>query len=317
MAYSRRMRVLVTGAAGFVGEALMRRLDAQGVEVLGADLRAAPLPTVRMDVTDPAEVEGVFVRHRPTHVVHCAAIVDDRVPYAVTERVNVGGTRHVLASARRHGVERFVHVSSIAALGLDPGPGADEDSPLRMDTGVAYFDTKARSEELARDAMRAGDVVVVRPGDVYGPGSVPWVERPVEMMRARMPVLLGGGRGRMAPCWIDNLVDGLLLALEHADAPGQIFAFTDGEEGCSYRDYMTRLADAARLPRPRAIPRGVAMALARVGERLPVAMPLTAGAVAYVTRRASYSLEASRRVLGWSPAVGLEEAMAELARHLA
>ena len=91
-----RVDVLVTGAAGFVGEALVGRLLELGRRAVGVDLRAGYHPTVRMDVTDPAEVDDVFARYAPAKVVHAAAVVDERVPPATTRRVNVEGTRNVL-----------------------------------------------------------------------------------------------------------------------------------------------------------------------------------------------------------------------------
>ncbi|HJL01652.1 MAG TPA: NAD-dependent epimerase/dehydratase family protein [Polyangiaceae bacterium LLY-WYZ-15_(1-7)] len=318
-----RVDVLVTGAAGFVGEALVGRLLELGRRAVGVDLRAGYHPTVRMDVTDPAEVDDVFARYAPAKVVHAAAVVDERVPPATTRRVNVEGTRNVLEAALRHGVERFVQVSSIAALGLDPGPGADEHSPLVTDTGVAYFDTKAASERHVRDVAARGEleVVVARPGDVFGPGSEPWVRRPLEMMRKGQPVLIDGGEGLIAHCWIDNLVDGLVLCLDHPAAPGGVFAFHDGADTTRYRDYFARLARAGRVPLPRAkVPLRVALAAARTAEaasRLTgQAPPLTVGSVRYVSRRATYSLRASREVLGWAPKVDLKEAMARLGEAL-
>ncbi|MBX3249843.1 MAG: NAD(P)-dependent oxidoreductase, partial [Myxococcales bacterium] len=218
---SARADVLVTGAAGFVGAALARRLGESGRRVVATDLRG-DAGIVHVDVTDAGAVDAVVERHRPHQVVHAAAIVDDRVPAGPTFAVNVRGTEHVLRACARHHVTRLVHVSSIAALGYDPGPDADASTPLVTTTGTPYFDTKARSERIVREAMRreALELVVARPGDVYGPGSDPWVRRPLEMMRRRLPVLVGGGEGLMAHCYIDNLVDGLVACLDHPAAPG-------------------------------------------------------------------------------------------------
>lgn len=314
--------VLVTGAAGFVGEALMERLLGDGASVIGTDLHAGRFPTVRMDVTDPLEVAAVMERYPPRRVVHAAAIVDDRVPLAVHQKVNVEGTRNVLEVAAAHQVERFVQVSSIAALGVDPPPGRTAASPLCFDParpardaghhGAAYFRTKAHSEALVRAETRI-EWAIVRPGDVYGPRSEPWVLRPLDMMRKRLPVILGDGSGRMAPAFIDNLVDGLAAALTHPDAGGGVFTFHDGGDGVPYRTYFESLAEVGGAPEPRAMPRPVALAAARLAvaaERITgKPPPLTPGAVRYVSRRSTYRLDEARDVLGWHPKVPFAEAM--------
>ncbi len=312
--------VLVTGSAGFIGGALVERLRAQGTRVAGADLRDGPLVDLHFDVTDDEAVRKVFEVHRPRIVVHAAAIVDDRGDPALFETVNVGGTRRMLEAARSAGCRRFVQLSSIAALGVTPGKNTDVDSPLIDDTGSPYFDTKARSERIARSFMDGGamEVVVVRPGDVYGPGSVPWVERPLELMRKHQPVLIGGGRGLICHCHIENLVDGIELAMTHDDAPGGIFIIHDGSSSTTFRDYFTQLARAAGISPPRvSLPKSIAYAVARltaVVHRLGgPPPPFTKSAVDYITRQSTYSIEEARRTLGYQPRVTLAAGMAALA----
>ena len=315
-----RPDVLVTGAAGFVGAALIARLGGEGRRVVGVDLREAP-GIEHLDVTDARDVDALLSHHRPRAIVHAAAIVDDRVSREITFAVNVSGTENVLAAARRHRVARLVHVSSIAALGLDPGPDADARTPLVYDTGTPYFDTKALSERIVRDAMKreGPELVVARPGDVYGPGSEPWVNRPLDLLRRRVPSLIAGGRGRMAHAWIDDLIEGLVLCLDHPDAKGGVFTFHDGEHS-TYRTYLTELARAAGAPEPRvSVPRAVALAAARAGTRLQrfgVTPPMTEGAVRYLTRSATYSTKESQERLGWKPRFDLRSAMHVLADRL-
>jgi len=80
--------------------------------------------------------------------------------------------------------------------------------------------------------------VVVRPGEVWGPNSEQFVGRPLALMRRHFPVLVDAGRGLMAHCWIDNLVDGLVLALTHPDAVGGTFTFHDGSDTTTYRELI-------------------------------------------------------------------------------
>jgi nucleoside-diphosphate-sugar epimerase len=313
--------VLITGAAGFIGGALLDRLRGEGRTVVGADLN----PTgdlERLDITDAEGADALLARVKPRMVVHAAAVVDDRGAYDFMERVNVGGTRTMLEAARKHGVERFVHLSSIAALGFTPPAEAGEEAPLVCDTGGAYFDTKARAERAARDAHAPGtfDVVCVRPGDVWGPGSNPWVIRPLELMKGVMPVLVDGGRGSMTATWIDNLVDGIVLCLDVHGAPGHVFTFHDGLD-LDCKTYLTRLCQAAGVAPPRAaLPKPVAFGFARLlgalFSALPGDPPVTYHGLHWLNRRATYSLKEAREILGWAPQVGLDEGMRRLAAHL-
>jgi len=305
--------VLVTGGAGFVGAALVARLRAEGATVVATDVATAE-GVEPLDVTAGERVLDTFERLRPRVVVHAAAIVDDRASEDRCQRVNVGGTENVVDAAATVGIGRLVHISSVAALGLDPGPDAGPDSPLVFDTGAPYFDTKAASEALVRDAGARGalPVVVVRPGDVWGPRSEPWVLRPLGLMRRKIPILMGGGEGLMAHCWIDNLVAALLLAVEHPDAPGGVFQVTDGVDTTTYRHYLERLAEAAGLVPPRfSIPRPAALAAGVAFERWQRwtggTPPFTRAAVRYICRTATYSTSSSREILGYAPHVGLEE----------
>ncbi|TNF28033.1 MAG: NAD-dependent epimerase/dehydratase family protein [Deltaproteobacteria bacterium] len=316
--------VLVTGAAGFVGRALVARLEAEGLAVQGTDVVAGAAPTVHLDVTDGAEVMDVFGRLRPRMVVHTAALVDVGLPQSRAQQVNVVGTENVLDAAAACDVQRFVHVSSIAALGLDPGQGAGPDSPLVFDTGEPYFDTKAAAEALVRQAMErnALPAVVVRPGDVYGPGCEPWVERPLGLLRRSVPVLVGGGDGLIAHTWIDNLVDGLLLACTHDGAVGRVFQLTDGVDDTTLKAYLTRLAAAAGLKPPRAglpgfVGVGAGVLLERFGRLTGRTVPFTRQSIRYLMRKSTYDITAAREGLDYAPAVGLDEGFSRLAHALA
>ena len=171
-----RMKALVTGAAGFIGGALVRRLRDRGQLIIGADLRTNADAEVALDVSDPQSVRTVLQAHRPTVIVHAAAIVDDRGDPSLFERVNVAGTGHMLEAASDAGCRRFVQLSSIAALGIDPGMGANAQSPLVDDTGSPYIPKRAPKHSYvpgsARRAWRSSSFAqAMCTGRAASPGS--------------------------------------------------------------------------------------------------------------------------------------------------
>jgi dTDP-4-dehydrorhamnose reductase len=192
----------VTGALGFIGTHLLRRLVDAGCEVVAAD---AARPTtslagvrhVHCDITRRDSVRAALAGVRPDFGVHLAAKVGDWGAASDYDAVNVAGTRHVLEELHAAGARGIVHTSSIAAMGFTPGHDAGETVLPVVDTFDAYSRTKAEGELVARDLQQAGaPVVIIRPGDVYGPGCEPWVLRPVRMMRKRQMVFVDGGRRR-------------------------------------------------------------------------------------------------------------------------
>lgn len=315
---------LVTGANGFIGTHLTRRLLDAGRDVTLADLAPpAVLPAgasyVRVDLRDAGSVRSALSGLRPTFVVHLAAKVGDWGARSDFEAVNVSGARALLEAACERGVTRALHISSIAAMGLDAGAHADAASPP-VGAGDAYSDTKAGGERAARALIERGaPVTIVRPGDVYGVGCVPWVLRPLELLRTGQMVLVEGGRGHFAHVHVDNLIDGILLALGRDAARGETFIVTD-DAHCTIGEYFTRLADVCDLPRPRrSVSRGVALAIggamelaARLTRRPP---PFSRAAVGYVLRRGGFDITRTREALGYVPRVTLDEGLAEIGRR--
>jgi len=280
------MIVAVTGASGFIGAALTERLRADGDEVVGIDVTGEP--DRRADVSDPSAT--VAALGGADAIVHAAAIVAERGRMEDFVRVNVRGTRNVLDAA---GPRRTVVIASVAGWGYEFRRELREDAPPRP-CGLPYVDTKGATETLA---LRRG-ATVIRPGDVYGPGSIPWVIRPLEMIRAGRFYLPSPGDGVMTLAYIDDLVDAIVRALREPRAAGRAYTVWDGEPVLA-REYFERLGG-----RPvRTLPAPVLRAAAR-------AMGVGPAAVTFVTRRAAYPNERARAELGWRPSTTLDEGMA-------
>lgn len=306
-------RIGVTGAGGFIGRALCERLAADGATVAGLDI--APDAEQRVTaagaefrLADTTDADGVAAALADCNgVIHTAAIVSDWGAMADFVRVNVGGTRNVLDAAEAAGAARVVHVSSVAVWGYEFHHDISEDAKPRQ-TGAPYIDTKAASHTMA---LRRG-AAVVRPGDVYGPGSVPWAIRPFEALKAGRFYLPRKGPGLLTPVYVDDLVDCIVRALIHPDAGGQAFTAWDGHAVpvAEFFDHYARMLGRDHVP---TLPLGV-LKLAALGQELQARATgrtpdVSRQAITYISRRATYPNARAREILGWSPSVELPEGM--------
>jgi nucleoside-diphosphate-sugar epimerase len=300
-------RVFITGALGFIAQRLADHYRASGAEVRGMDVSAdAAQDVVAGDVSQP----GGWQQHAEgcDLVIHTAAVLTlSGDPRAVWD-VNVLGTRHALDAAIDGGAARFVHFSSVTVFGNDFPDGVTERDPVHP-TGVPYPDTKIASEQLVLQAHAEGriPVTVVRPGDVYGPGSPAWAIQPVRLIRARRLPLPDGGRGIFSPVYVDDLVAGVVAAGTQDAGAGQVFTLSGGV-GVPNREFFGRYAREAGR-RLVTVPAPVALAGAAVLQRVGNDPDLNPRAARYMLRRGTYSIAKAGSLLGWQPQVGVDEGL--------
>jgi nucleoside-diphosphate-sugar epimerase len=301
-------RVFITGALGFIGRALGDRYRADGAEIRGVDVRADhERGVVAGDVSKP----GPWQDHAAgcDLVIHTAALLSLGGDPEEFWSVNVLGTRLALDAAVRGGARRFVQFSSVLAFSPSFPDGVDEHHPVRMN-GMPYVDTKVASEQVVLQAHAAGEMecTIVRPGDVWGPGSRPWTIIPVEQIKRGL--MSAFPRGVFSPIFIDDLVDGVALA---AAAPaGQVYILSGGrgvpnEEFFGHYFRMLGKSPPRILPAP--VLRGFAWTLDRGSRALRRENELNPGAVTYLSRSGTYSIAKARRELGFEPKVDVDEGM--------
>ena len=307
-------RACITGASGFIGRTLAEQWHAQGADVVGVDRLADPQNgVVAGDVSESGPwqkaAEGCDV------VVHTAALVGMPSDESGFWEVNVRGTRHTLEAAREAGARRFVHFSSVVTFGLDFPDGVDERWPVKP-TGVAYVDTKVAAEQVVLQAHAAGEmeVTVIRPGDVYGPQSRPWTILPVELIKARRFVLPARGRGIHSPVYVDDLVAGVITAAGAEAAAGHVITLSGGV-GIETREFFghyARMLGRRGVPTaPTAITLAGAAAQSAIARLRGKVNEVTPGGVRYLAlRRGTYGIAKAYELLGWTPAIGVEEGMA-------
>lgn len=296
-------RVAITGGAGFIGRAVGARFRSLGSEVVGVDVRADPsIGVIEGDTSVPGPWQDAIAD--ADLVVHTAALVSNTSGLQRAWEVNVLGTRHVLDAAAepRGRAQRVLHLSSVRAFSdLDFPADVTEHHPVRPD-GHEYVDTKIASEQVALQAHAAGEVpvTVIRPGDVYGPGSVPWTFWPVVGIRDGSFAIPGDGSHLFSPVFIENLVDGLVAAALAPQASGQVFTLSDGRPVTNlefFGHYYRMLGTDPELAPEDEV------------RRRFDAIGVGADTVDYLLRRHSYSIEKARTMLGFDPTIALAEGM--------
>lgn len=306
--------VFITGANGFIGRKLAERYTAMGCKVKGMDLNADEArDVVAGDLTKPDtwqdHAKGCDL------FINTAAVVSLAADWDTYTTVSLVGVRNALDAAIRGGAKRFVHYSSIAAMGYNYEPGADETAPVVIGEHYRYGVAKGASEHTVLAAHAAGEIdcTIIRPGDVYGPGSRPWLLEPLKMAKAGQLILPDGGKGTFTPVYIDDLVDGTVLAAGLPTGSGRIFILW-GDEPISCRDFFSNhWAWAGRKGAPPSVPLSAALAITQglwwVNRKLKRHDEVTPDAMLMFARKGGFSIENARKHLGFEPKVKLEEGL--------
>ncbi|MDV6236088.1 NAD-dependent epimerase/dehydratase family protein [Leptospira ellisii] len=310
--------VCITGIGGFIGRRSAQIAKERGMNVRGIEINPAKAEelqregfTVIVGNTSDPEILKKAVRGADL-ILHAAAVVREGGSLEEFRKVNVFASVELAKIAKESGVRGMVHFSSVMVYGFSYPNYVDEKGPYRGE-GNPYCITKIEGEaELIRlnDPSRFG-ILFIRPGDVYGPGSMPWVVRPVQLMKKKLFSLPDGGKGTINLTYVDNLVEGTLLALEK-EAWGETFNVTD-DRPMTWREYFFRLADAAEVSRPISLPAWLlktSVVLMEYGFKLfGQEPPATKEGVNFLLRQNPVSVEKAKSMLGYKPVVDAEKAL--------
>ena len=302
-------KVLITGANGFIGNTLMRYYKQQGTAVIGVDLHGNGDDIIQGDIANPETISHLL--EQCDVIVHTAALVSNAMKDSDMWRVNVLATRNLIAAAKHHKVRRFVQISSIVAYGNTAQGELDEDYPVHADGG-SYVLTKLASEHAVLAAQASGgiEVVILRPGDVYGPGSRPWIIAPLEAIAKSQFMLPAKGEGFFRPVYVDDLIRGIDLAVRHPAAAGEIFNLSC-EGYITTKEYFASHYQWLGKKGPMLVSTKVALAVSAIASKvadlmgnLNEASPAT---VAQLATKSWFSIKKAERILGWKPEISFEE----------
>ncbi len=321
------MTTLVTGATGFIGSAVLRKLLEAGATVRALvrpesdrrNIEGLPVETVEGDLGDRASLERA--------VKGCAALYHAAADYRLWVRkpdelykTNVEGTRNMFSAAGEAGVKRVVYTSSVAVLGLNAdGSPADEDTPATVDDMIGHY---KRSKFLAEKEVRrmvAEDglpAVIVNPSSPVGPRDIkptPTGRMVVEAAAGRMPAYVDTGLNLVH---VDDVAEGHLLAFERGRV-GERYIL--GAENLALRDILTEIAALTGRPPPRVrLPRNLILPVAVIAEGWARVTGggepmVTVDGVRMARKKMYFSCEKAMRELSYAPrpaAEGLSDAVA-------
>ena len=307
-------KILVTGATGFTGGHLARRLTKNGESVRAlvrnpqqaTDLKALGIEIVQGDLTNPISLERAM--EGIELVYHIAAIFrEENVTTEQMWEINCQGVKNMLDAAIKAGtVRRFVHCSTIGVHGDIKKPPATEESPYAP--GDYYQESKLAGEKIAIEYMEQGKlpIVIFRPGGIYGPGDTRFLKlfRPIKKQRF---VMFGSGEILYQLVYIDDLVDGIILCGTAVNAVGNIYILT-GKKALTLNQLVARIADVVKVPKPKL--RFPVMPVYMVGYLCEVVCkpfgiqpPLYRRRVDFFRKDRSFSIKKAETELGFSPRV--------------
>ncbi len=314
-------KVLVTGANGFIGSNLCRKLLDEGYQVNALVRKSSNLEFIKKmpltlfygDITRPETLKPAL--KKVEKVFHVAGLAADWGSYSLFEKINFQGTKNIALEADAAGVKRFVYVSTVAFHGFGKQYIKENDPPAKK--LIPYARTKLLAEQWLWDFAKSSsmEITAVRPGNVYGINDRTFLFKYIDALLKGKFAEVNHGRSKTCPIYVENLVDIMMLVATEPRAVGNAYFATDGLDIC-WHEFNGLLAKELGVPLPaRSVSYGLAMVAAtsyyHVFRMLGIRQEpfLTPYRINNGGKDYHFSIQKLKDHFGYSPKIGLEEGL--------
>ncbi|MBL7158691.1 MAG: NAD(P)-dependent oxidoreductase [Candidatus Omnitrophica bacterium] len=298
------MKVLITGATGFIGKRLAVRIAGRGHSVIACGRSLDKLKNLSQNIIptylaleDKGGISQILKKEKPDIIYHAAALI-----YGSREnlmRVNSLGTENLFKASLDSGVKKIVHLSSVAAVSGNEEVPLEENVPLKANG--PYGESKIEAEKIALKYRKKGlKIAIIRPPMVYGPFEPHGMPYLIGFLRKRMLPVPGSGENRIHMVSVENLVDVLELALSKDEIYEGAYFVAD-KEALTLRELLFFITEVAGAKGPFVIPEGVVRVISK--------LPFIGKRISSLRRDRIYSIDRLQKKLGYEPRVPVREGL--------